>query len=87
MKQIGFLFFSSNCPKAVMRSLFKTSDFWQNVFRSVEAFHAGPRRCYPKQTDNPKSFENKLTHTSLLTFSFPFNKMVIIKRRGCVAAE
>lgn len=87
MKQTGFLFFSSSRPKAVVRSLFKTSDFWQNVFRSVEAFHVGPRRRYPKQTDNPKSFENKLTHTSLLTFSFPFNKMVIMKRRVCVAAE
>lgn len=79
--------FSSDCPKAVMRSLFKTSGFWQNLFGSMEAFHAGPRRHYPKQTDNPKSFENKLTYNSLLTFFFPFNKMVIIKRRGCVAAE
>ena len=59
----------------------------QNLCGFMEAFCAGPRRCYPKQMDNLKSFEKKLMYNLLLSFFFPLNKIEIIKRRDCAAAE
>lgn len=48
-----------------------------SLFGFMEAFHAGPRILCHKQMDNLKSLEKKLTYNSLISFFFPFSKMVL----------
>lgn len=76
-------------PKAILRFslLFKTSDFWQNLFGSMEVFYAGPKK-HLTQTDNLKCFQKKLIYNSLLSFFLLFLiRWRLIKRRDNVAAE